>query len=398
MFIHNFKYSLKTLFRNKMLIFWTFAFPIILGTMFNLAFSNIANSEKFDIIDIAIVKNDDFENNEAYKTVFEQLSDKSNKDQMFNTKYVSEDEAKKLLENDEIVGYMKLDGDAPKVTFVKNGTNQTIFKYVVEEVAQKSNMISNLVENEMKNSVKIEAENISENQINTEEIIKKAYELAQKDDVKLKNISNKNLDYMMIEFYTLIAMTCLYGGILGMVAVNQNLANMTNQGKRVSVSPIKKAKLLISSLLAGYIAQLVGLALLFIYTVFVLKVDYGNNVGLIILLSMVGSFAGLSMGVAVASVIKASDNAKSGILISITMLGCFFSGMMGVTMKYVIDKNVPIINKLNPANMITDGFYSLYYYDTLDRYYFNIISLLIFAFILIVISFFSLRRQKYDSI
>ena len=398
MFIHNFKYSLKTLFRNKMLIFWTFAFPIILGTMFNLAFSNIANSEKFDIIDIAIVKNDDFENNEAYKTVFEQLSDKSNKDQMFNTKYVSEDEAKKLLENDEIVGYMKLDGDAPKVTFVKNGTNQTIFKYVVEEVAQKSNMISNLVENEMKNSVKIEAENISENQINTEEIIKKAYEIAQKDDVKLKNISNKNLDYMMIEFYTLIAMTCLYGGILGMVAVNQNLANMTNQGKRVSVSPIKKAKLLISSLLAGYIAQLVGLALLFIYTVFVLKVDYGNNVGLIILLSMVGSFAGLSMGVAVASVIKASDNAKSGILISITMLGCFFSGMMGVTMKYVIDKNVPIINKLNPANMITDGFYSLYYYDTLDRYYFNIISLLIFAFILIVISFFSLRRQKYDSI
>lgn len=398
MFIHNFKYSLKTLFRNKMLIFWTFAFPIILGTMFNLAFSNIANSEKFDIIDIAIVKNDDFENNEAYKTVFEQLSDKSNKDQMFNTKYVSEDEAKKLLENDEIVGYMKLDGDAPKVTFVKNGTNQTIFKYVVEEVAQKSNMISNLVENEMKNNVKIEAENISENQIDTEEIIKKAYEIAQKDDVKLKNISNKNLDYMMIEFYTLIAMTCLYGGILGMVAVNQNLANMTNQGKRVSVSPIKKAKLLISSLLAGYIAQLVGLALLFIYTVFVLKVDYGNNVGLIILLSMVGSFAGLSMGVAVASVIKASDNAKSGILISITMLGCFFSGMMGVTMKYVIDKNVPIINKLNPANMITDGFYSLYYYDTLDRYYFNIISLLIFAFILIVISFFSLRRQKYDSI
>ncbi len=398
MFIHNFKYSLKTLFRNKMLIFWTFAFPIILGTMFNLAFSNIANSEKFDIIDIAIVKNDDFENNEAYKTVFEQLSDKSNKNQMFNTKYVSEDEAKKLLENDEIVGYMKLDGDAPKVTFVKNGTNQTIFKYVVEEVAQKSNMISNLVENEMKNNVKIEAENISENQIDTEEIIKKAYEIAQKDDVKLKNISNKNLDYMMIEFYTLIAMTCLYGGILGMVAVNQNLANMTNQGKRVSVSPIKKAKLLISSLLAGYIAQLVGLTLLFIYTVFVLKVDYGNNVGLIILLSMVGSFAGLSMGVAVASVIKASDNAKSGILISITMLGCFFSGMMGVTMKYVIDKNVPIINKLNPANMITDGFYSLYYYDTLDRYYFNIISLLIFAFILIVISFFSLRRQKYDSI
>ncbi len=67
-------------------------------------------------------------------------------------------------------------------------------------------------------------------------------------------------------------------------------------------------------------------------------------------------------------------------------------------MKYIIDKNVPIINKINPASMITDGFYSLYYYDTLDRYYFNVVSLLIFAFIMIIASYFSLRRQKYDSI
>ena len=80
------------------------------------------------------------------------------------------------------------------------------------------------------------------------------------------------------------------------------------------------------------------------------------------------------------------------------MLGCFLSGMMGITMKYIVDKNIPIINKLNPASMITDGFYSLYYYDTLDRYWTNIIGLLIFAFTLIAISFISLRRQKYDSI
>ena len=67
-------------------------------------------------------------------------------------------------------------------------------------------------------------------------------------------------------------------------------------------------------------------------------------------------------------------------------------------MKYIIDKNVPIINKLNPASMITDGFYSLYYYDTLDRYLFNIASLLIFSIVMILISYFGLRRQKYDSI
>lgn len=393
MFIHNFKYSLKTLFRNKALIFWTFAFPIILGTFFNMAFSNIESSEKLDIINIAIIKNDDFNNNEIFKTAFEELSDKNNDDRLFETRYTTEEEAKKLLENEEIVGYMKLVNDEPKLTFTTSGINETIFKYVSEEIAQTSNIIKNLSEEEIKKEM------IAGNyNIDYESIYNNVIELTEEDDVRLNNVSNSNLGYTMIEFYTLIAMACLYGGILGAVAINQNLANMTNQGKRVSVSPTSKGKIILSSVLASYITQLVGVALLFLYTIFVLKVDYGNKLGLDIALAMAGSLAGLSLGVAVATTIKSNDNVKTGIIIAITMLGCFLSGMMGITMKYIIDKNIPIINKLNPASMITDGFYSLYYYDTLDRYIFDIGSLLIFAFVLIAISYISLRRQKYDSI
>ena len=393
MFIHNFKYSLKTLFRNKALIFWTFAFPIILGTFFNMAFSNIESSEKLDIINIAIIKNDDFNNNEIFKTAFEELSDKNNDDRLFETRYTTEEEAKKLLEDEEIVGYMKLVNDEPKLTFTTSGINETIFKYVSEEITQTSNIIKYLSEEEIKKEM------IAGNyNIDYESIYNRVIELTEEDNVRLNNVSNSNLSYTMIEFYTLIAMACLYGGILGAVAINQNLANMTNQGKRVSVSPTSKGKIILSSVLASYITQLVGVALLFLYTIFVLKVDYGNKLGLDIALAMAGSLAGLSLGVAVATTIKSNDNVKTGIIIAITMLGCYLSGMMGITMKYIIDKNIPIINKLNPASMITDGFYSLYYYDTLDRYIFDIGSLLIFALILIAISYISLRRQKYDSI
>ena len=393
MFIHNFKYSLKTLFRNKALIFWTFAFPIILGTFFNMAFSNIESSEKLDIINIAIIKNDDFNNNEIFKTAFEELSDKNNDDRLFETRYTTEEEAKKLLEDEEIVGYMKLVNDVPKLIFTTSGINETIFKYVSEEITQTSNIIKNLSEEEIKKEM------IAGNyNIDYESIYNRVIELAEEDNVRLNNVSNRNLSYTMIEFYTLIAMACLYGGLLGTVAINQNLANMTNQGKRVSVSPTSKGKIILSSVLASYITQLVGVALLFLYTIFVLKVDYGNKLGLDIALAMAGSLAGLSLGVVVATTIKSNDNVKTGIIIAITMLGCFLSGMMGITMKYIIDKNIPIINKLNPASMITDGFYSLYYYDTLDRYIFDIGSLLIFALILIAISYISLRRQKYDSI
>lgn len=399
MFIHNFKYSLKTLFRNKILIFWTFAFPIILGTFFNMAFSNIENSEKLEIINIAVVDNEDFNNNTIFKESFKTLSDEENENRIFNAKYTTEEEAKELLENNEITGFMILEENKPKVVVTTSGINETILKYVTEEISQSEEIMKNIAEEKIQKYMETMPIGDTQN-INSlyEKIYKEVLELTQNQETRIKNISNSNLSYTMIEFYTLIAMTCLYGGILGMTAINQNLANMSNNGKRIAVSPTSKGKVILSSTLASYIAQLVGLALLFIYTIFVLKVDYGTKLPQIILLGIVGSFAGLTMGLAIATILKSNENVKTGIVISVTMLGCFLSGMMGITMKYIIDKNVPIINKINPASMITDGFYALYYYDTLDRYFFNIVSLIIFALIMMIISYLSLRRQKYDSI
>lgn len=393
MFIHNFKYAFKTLFRSKMLIFWTFAFPIILGTFFNMAFSNIENSEKLDIINIAIVDDEDFQNNEIFKEAFKTLSDEENEDRLFDTKYTSEEQAKELLDNKEIIGYVKLKENEPKVVIATNGINETILKYVTEEITQTGEIVKDIAETEIKKEISSGNYNID-----YEKIYENIIEMTENQEAKIENISSNNLSYTMIEFYTLIAMACLYGGILGIVAINQNLPNMSSNGKRVSVSPTRKGTVILSSVLASYVTQLIGLTLLFIYTVFVLKVDYGNNLPLIIGLGLAGSLAGLSIGIAVGTLLKANDNVKTGIVISVTMLGCFLSGMMGITMKYIVDKNVPIVNKINPASMITDGFYSLYYYDTLDRYFFNIASLLIFAVIMIAISYFSLRKQRYEEL
>lgn len=392
MFLHNLKYSLKTLFKNKMLIFWTYAFPIILGTFFYLAFSNIENSETLDIIDIAIVENEQFNSNIALKESFKTLGDETSSDQLFNIKYVDLDDAKKMLENDEISGYLLVE-EKPSIIVKTSGTNQTILKYVTEEIIQNENVLTNIIQAKL-NSGLVDG--------NTNEFIQKVREdavsMLDTSSLEIRDISSKKLSYTMIEFYTLIAMTALYGGIIGMTAINQNLANMSSNGKRIAVSPTNKIKIIFSSLLSSFIVQIIGLFILFIYTIFALKVDYGNNLPLIILLSVIGSLAGLSLGLAVGTVFKANENLKTGIIIAFTMLGSFLSGMMGITMKYIIDTNAPIVNKLNPVNMITDGLYSLYYYNTYNRFYFNVISLLIFSLIMIVLSALALRRQKYDSI
>ena len=286
MFIHNFIYSLKTLFKNKMLIFWTFAFPIILGTFFYMAFSNIQEGQKLNIINIAIVENEELKSSEYYKKAFDNLSDEKNEDRLFNVSYVNEEEAKEKLQNDEIAGYMKLEDGKPKLTFVSNGIDQTVFKYITEQITQTGDIITSLTEEKIKEEIQKGNYNFDSN-----EIVEKIYNESTKEDSKLDNITNGNLEFMMIEFYTLIAMTCLYGGMLGIFAINQNLANMSNKGKRIEVAPTKKGIVVLSSLLASYVAQAIGLAILFAYTILVLKINYGNDLGLIVLLSACRKFS-----------------------------------------------------------------------------------------------------------
>ncbi len=386
MFFHNFNYTLKTLFKNKILIFWTYAFPIILGLLFYFAFSDIEKGETFKVIPIGIVENQAFLENTLYKETFQVLGEEGSKTQIFSIRYEDEETCQSLTNKKEIVGYLNLENEA-KLVISENGIDETTFKFVIEEIEEKKALFNHLIEMNQ-DSIRNDASFVAQ-----------IYEKVMANQVSsIQDDSKSHLSYTMIEYYTLIAMACLYGGILGMYAINQKLANMSSNGKRVSVAPIQKIKLIGSSALASYVTLLIGVLLLFLFTVFVLHVDYGDSIFYVLLLILFGSLAGLAFGLFISVLLKKNENTKIGIIIAGTMFCSVLSGMMGITMKYVIDKNVPILNKINPANMITDGFYALYYYDTPERFFMNLISLILFSLVLFFISIVILRGEKYDSI
>ena len=391
MFVHNLKYTIKTLFKNKILIFWTFAFPIILGIFFNMAFSNIEKDEVLKVFDIAVVNNEQFKNQDIYKEAIDGLS-KGN-DKLFNVQYVAKEKADLLLDDSDIEGYIVFENDEPQVVVKENGTYQTMLKFVVNEITQNKTMVTDLSEQAIRKQM--EKGNIN---VDTAKIVSDILTKIQNQQVKMIDISSSNLSYMQIEYYTLIAMACMYGGMLGLTAINTCLANMSSKGKRISVSPNRKSTVVLSAAMGSYFVSLVGLAILMLFLKFVLQVDFGDNLLMVLLLAAVGNLAGISLGILIASIFRVSEGAKTGITIAVTMFLSVLSGMMGVTLKYVIDKNAPIVNLINPNNLITDGFYSLYYYNTLDRYFRDVCYLLVFVAICLIISFVSLRREKYDSI
>lgn len=379
MFGHIFTNRLKVLLRTRTMIFWTLIFPIALATFFNLAFSNLSSDEQFSPVNIAVVNDVNYQNEKNFKGILDNISIK-NKDQVFNIKYLNnEDSAKKELEDNKISGYYIVK-DKINMVVKKSGLEQTIMKYMVDNYYQTYSIMGNIY--------KFNPASLKDELIND----------INKDGNYFVDKSNENIDFTVVYFYTLIGMVCLYGGFFGINATKESEANLSKRAARVSVSPTHKLKNLLISLLAGFIIQYIEMLILLVYLIFVLGIDFGNQTVWILLLTFVGSFAGISLGTMVGVCNKKSEGAKTGILLAVTMTCSFLAGMMMLQIKYIIAENAPIIGKINPVTMVTDALYSLYYYSNLDRYFYNIISLIIFSIIMICISYLFIRRKKYDSI
>ena len=391
MFLHNFKYTFKVLLKKKSIIFWTIMWPLLLGTMFQLAFANISDSEKLDTINLGVVDNNEFKEDVVLSSTLKAMGDKDNESYLFDITYGDEEKINTLLEDKKIDGYILKD-DNTKVIIKENGINQTIIKYVVDEIYEYQELATTIIENNVQNEI------MSGKNPDTNKIYNDVMTDLNTDKTYLNEISKSNIDYIVIEFYTLIAMAALFGAMITSEVVSNYLANINKKGARVTLAPASRLTILLGGLLASFIVQAVSMIILLAYTTMVLDVNFGSRFELVVLLSFVGSLTGSAFGLVTGSMTFKNENARTGIVTAVTMLGCFFAGMMGVTMKYMIDKNIPFLNLINPANMITDGFYALYYYDTLDRYWSNIISLLVLTFILIIIAYILMRRKKYDSI
>lgn len=383
MFLHNYIYRLKCIIRDRELIFWTLLFPIILATFFNLAFANLSEAEKFAQINIAVVDNEEFQKNAPFQRVLKTLfTTNEDKDQegLFNIRYTSKEEGDKLLNDKEIEGYIYCDNGI-KLVVKESGLNQTILKNFIDEFKQTSSTVETIMEHNPKLMQSGLLDRIGH----------------RTNFLKEVALSKSSPDTVVNYFYTLIAMACMYGGFWGLKEVTAIQANLSPQGARINVAPIHKFKVFIVCILAAISVQLFEIILLLAYLTLVLKISFGNQIGYIILTCIVGTITGVTYGAFISSIIK-EEGLKIGALIGSSMTMSFLAGMMYDKMKYIISTRAPILGYVNPVNLITDCFYSLYYYDTNSRFFTNIVILCVFIAIFSLCTYLVLRRQRYASL
>lgn len=380
MFFHMYKYKLKSLFRKKEEVFWIMIFPLILGTFFFLAFSKVSStSETFQTIDIAVVCEDN-EDNQFFKTMMENMyTDNKNEIPLFKPNYTTNEEADKLLADKKVTAIITLKNATPAITIKNNGVNETVVKTVMDRYLQMSAVIANArSEEEMMNALAILSNTAS--------------------SIVEKQLTKGNTDNMIDYYYALIAMACMFATLSGQTAAKELNANLSPLGMRKSLSPRNKLSMILSDTAASFTLHLVSNAILICYLQYILKLNLGGTFLQLYLVTILGSLIAMSIGILVGSANKISEGAKVGINLSISLFSSFLSGLMVGGIKNVIEKNIPIINRLNPSALISDAIYALNIYDDYKVFTGRLIIMLAMTVVFVLISFLMTRREKYDSI
>lgn len=111
LFLHEFKYEWIRVLRQKEELFWVLLFPMILGTLFHVAFGNLNNStENFHTIPAAVCLETGAEN-EPFQEVLHTLSEEDNGTPLLELTVTDWDHAVALLEENTVRGIFKIGED-----------------------------------------------------------------------------------------------------------------------------------------------------------------------------------------------------------------------------------------------------------------------------------------------
>ena len=378
MFWHIYKNRFKCLIRNRMMVFWTLLYPIVLALLFSMAFSNLNSSTVFTAIPVAVVDNAQYQSNTAFQEALTYVSDTNDQaeEKLFHVSMTSMTQAEESLKNNEIKGYIYFDDEA-HVVVKDSGIEQSILKQFMDSFLQAGSTFKAV----MQSNPSAAFENIGrQNYLN---------------DVPP---GRSQPDNTLIYFYALVGMACMFGGYWGRQEISGIQANLSPQAARMNLIPVHKMKVFVSSFCAAISVQFLCVLILITFLETALKVDFGDQMIYVLITSFAGSVAGVTFGAMVSSLVKRSEHLKSIIIIAVSMGCSALAGIFTLSIKTSVMQSAPVLTYINPASLISDAFYSLYYYTTYTRYFISIGLLLAISVVFSLIVYFVTRRRKYASL
>lgn len=376
--LYHIKYRFLCIIKEKTTMFWSCIFSFILGTLFFLAFDNM--SSVADKIDVALVVEDNGTEASSFKSVLEMLGYAD--EGIILLKEMSDKDAKDELNKDNISGIFYA-GKEARLVVAENGIKQSVLQVILEQFQSRVNFIADIVKEKPEQPANISG---------------KIMKNANATYIKETSLGGEKPDGFLQYYFALIAMACLFGAYMGADVSMELQADVSVVGARRTVSPTSKAKMIFCDLITISIIEFIINVLLICYLKYLLGLEIGNDLPRMLLIVFLGGLTGISIGVWIGAMNRVSYGVKIGLLTLTGLFSSFLSGLMLSGIKGLLEEYCPIVNRINPASLITDAFYSITMYPDDARYIKDILTLVALIAVFCLVTAVNIRRVRYDSI
>ncbi len=377
------KYKILVELRNWATLFWALAFPIVLSTLFKFMFGGIADASAFSETNIGVVVSENAGESEKEFLKISREVTLGDHNMFVVNEYTDADKASDDLKEGKILGIIDLNNNY-EITFKGNGVAESLIKVFVEQYMQNIQLIEDAIKQHPENIQKI--------------VNAVTGGISKTITVKAIELKGADKDPFAQYMYSVIGMTCLIACNMGCYIAIMIQADASPLGARRSVSPTKKSKIIFSDFLASYVLYGAMSMVVLMFMRFILKVNFGDFMLPVIVATLIGDFCGLAAGLMIGVCVRGSVKKKEGLCVLFFMGSSFLAGLQWGDIVRILEKNVPIVNRINPATLIVNSFKSWAVFGDMTHYLINIATLFVIGILFLFISVLKLRRTKYASV
>lgn len=399
--LHSLKYAFITTVKNKNTFVWTFIFPIALSTFMFLSFGNVYKDELV-MNSIPVAVEEGLEETQSSVQNFLEGAKQSNGDPYFVVSVLSKEAAKEALENGDVSAIVTTEGLTPTVVVNGNDFKEEIVITAMNEYLKYQKTVVGFAADIAKNGFVDENGNrISPEDLTPEKMAEVSAAIIAKmaefetDEVFFNETSLAKGPQNIYNnfFYATFAMGCLFACLGAVNLTDKLIPGRTPLSGRINVCGTSKLKMVISQMSVNLLVVFAAQMGAYFY-MRLIGIELTDDILAVAGILLAGASFGISLGVLIGAIPRLGEGSKVGIGVGVTMLISFLADLCTTGIKDSIERNMPIINRISPAALISDSFMTIYVYDDYDRYFRNLITLVAMAVVITTIAIFILSRSR----
>ena len=343
-----FTYQVLRLLRDRILLAWVVAFPVILSCLFMAMFSSLDESYQATPLSLGVVQDDAYRAATGLDATIRAVSEEGERHLLNPTLYATADQAQEAARKGDTVGYIDVeDGDpvlhvTPEVNTGSKGNTVLVLRAVLDSYTQTR------AEYEALAAAGAQAGPPDTGSVPT----------------RRAQVTPSVVEPQTRYYFSLLAFACGMGTAVAMTAVQGVTATSSHLGTRLTLAGLPRWKVLVGTLAAAWVCVLGCLLVAFAFIRLVVGVDFGPHALLCLVAIGVSSLLSCAAG----AMLGTSRRMNTGIVSGIASLLSLFTGLYGSGAQKLADAveyHVPLLAQANPLWQSAHSFYGLLYYDSL---------------------------------